>query len=200
MAARAFRLAPAALAFALAGLATAACAIAAPRSGMAGVPPWSFAAGAGHTAPTHETTAATETARESLEAALFARVNADRAEHGLPPVAADAAMHETARFRAAAQVEPSRQALSHDDALGPLAFRRLLVEAGVPFSLAGENLARPRVAPGAGAAQLAAEAERALMASATHRENILEPRFDRLAVGAAQVTDGQVVFAQIFRG
>jgi uncharacterized protein YkwD len=200
MAARVFRLVPVAFAFALAGLATAACAIAAPKPDVAGVPLWPFAGTIGHTAATYETAPAAETTRDALEAALFARVNADRADHGLPPVAADTATQQTARVRAAAQAGPPRQALSHDDALGPLAFRRLLVEAGVPFSLAGENLARPRIAPGADAAQLAVEAERALMASATHRENILESRFNRLAVGAAQGADGQVVFAQIFRG
>ncbi|HEU5318568.1 MAG TPA: CAP domain-containing protein, partial [Chloroflexota bacterium] len=132
-----------------------------------------------------------------LEAALLERVNADRAAHGLRPVVLDAQLLGTARARAADQVGAA--ALSHDDAAGPLAFRRRLREAGVVFSLAGENLARPRVAPGAGAAQVAANAETALMASATHRENILEPRFDRMAVGAARGADGQVVFAQIFR-
>ena len=135
--------------------------------------------------------------REALEAALFARVNADRAAHGVRPVAPDGRLLETARARAAAQVGAA--ALSHDDAAGPLAFRRLLREEGVSFSLAGENLARPRVRNGVSAAQLAAEAERALMASATHRENILEPSFDRMAVGVARGADGQVVFAQIFR-
>jgi uncharacterized protein YkwD len=133
-----------------------------------------------------------------LEAALLERVNADRAAHGLRPVVFDAQLLETARARAADQVGAA--ALSHDDATGPLAFRRRLRDAGLAFALAGENLARPHVARDAGAVQAASVAETALMASATHRENILEPRFDRVAVGAARGADGQIVFAQIFRG
>src|SRR5687767_11854183 len=40
---------------------------------------------------------------EALEGALFARVNVDRAAHGLRPVVPDASLLETARARAAAQ-------------------------------------------------------------------------------------------------
>lgn len=107
-----------------------------------------------------------------------------------------------------AQTQTAGAALSHlepasssrpEDTSGAFAFQRLLKEADVRFSLAGENLARPRVSSVADAAQTAAAAERALMASATHRQNILDPAFDRLAVGVARTPDGQVVFAQIFR-
>ena len=142
---------------------------------------------------------------ESFEAALLARVNADRAAHGLRAVVFDPELLPAARARAAAQT-PGK-ALSHSElagtgagtGAGALAFQRLLDEARVRYSVAGENLARPRVAPDADAARTAEAAERALMASATHRQNILDPAFDRAAVGMTRLPDGQIVFAQIFR-
>jgi uncharacterized protein YkwD len=139
---------------------------------------------------------------------LFSRVNADRAAHGLRPVAYAPELLETARVRAAAQLKPVQKTgekaagrwigmgLTHDDAVGPLAFQRLLRERQIGFKLAGENLARPHLSSGSGSP--AEAAERALMLSATHRENILEPSYDRMAVGVARGADGQVVFAQIF--
>jgi uncharacterized protein YkwD len=129
----------------------------------------------------------------ALELELFARVNADRAAHGLPPVALDAAALAVARARAADQLP--LPALSHHDAAGDLVFVRLLGEAGVAYELAGENLAR--VTDSAAAA--AEHAEHALMDSPTHRANILDPSFDQLAVGVATSSSGHVVFAQIFR-
>jgi uncharacterized protein YkwD len=36
------------------------------------------------------------------------------------------------------------------------------------------------------------------MNSPTHRANILEPTFDRLAVGATTDSSGRIIFAQIF--
>ena len=41
--------------------------------------------------------------------------------------------------------------------------------------------------------------EQALMQSPTHRHNILEPTFDRMAVGMAEGPNGQVAFVEIFR-
>ena len=133
----------------------------------------------------------------ALEEALLARVNADREAHGLPPVIYDPALQEIARARAAAQVQAP--ALSHDDDAGPLAFTRLMRRSGVPYHLAGENLARQHPTAGATPSEVAAQAERALMASPTHRENILTPSFDRMAVGAVHGANGQVVFTQLFR-
>ena len=136
---------------------------------------------------------------ESFEAALLARVNADRAAHGLRALVFDPELVAPARARAVAQLPG--EALSHAaPGGGPLAFQRLLMEGGVRFVVAGENLARPRVAPAADAAETAAVAQRALMASATHRQNILDPAFDRMAVGATRGPDGRMVFAQLFRG
>ena len=138
---------------------------------------------------------------ERFEAALLARLNADRAAHGLRAVEFDPELLPAARARAAAQVPG--EGLTHEEragkSAGELAFQRLLKEAGVRYSVAGENLARPRVAVDSDPARVAEAAERALMASATHRQNILDPAFDRVAVGMTRTADGQIVFAQIFR-
>lgn len=129
----------------------------------------------------------------ALELELLARVNADRAAHGVPPVALDPDTLGVARARAADQVALPR--LSHYDASGALVFERLLTEARVGYTMIGENLAR---LTGAGAAA-AERAEAALMASPSHRANILNPRYTRLAVGATTSETGQLVLAQIFR-
>jgi uncharacterized protein YkwD len=200
----------------LAGLLGAACAApvtttfsgtASPQLALGGVGSWGGAGsvGAGPGATTEPVVRASVETQEALEAELFAQVNADRVARGLRPVVFDLELVEMARARAAAQTGMGNAAgLSHDDGVGSLAFRRLLQEKRIAFALAGENLARPHVARGTGepplggAVEVAAQAERTLMASATHRENILEPSFTRLGVGLAREADGQVVFAQIF--
>jgi uncharacterized protein YkwD len=128
------------------------------------------------------------------EQALLDLTNADRATSGLPPVAFDAMSLQVARVRAAAQIPDGP--LSHYNSLGELAFVGLLADAGVPYSLAGENLARTSSQDSATVSRL----NDALMNSPTHRANILEPAFNQLAVGAATGLDGRLAFAEIFRG
>jgi uncharacterized protein YkwD len=129
----------------------------------------------------------------SLELALLELTNADRIANGLAPLELDLDLLEIARTRAATQL--TLASLSHYDADGQLDFVRLLAEAGLDYLLAGENLARlmgldPNVPE---------RVEQALMASPTHRQNILDPTFNRIAIGAAMDDSGRVVFAQIFR-
>lgn len=132
-------------------------------------------------------------ALNELEASLFDYVNAERAANGLAPVEFDPDLLPIARERAAEQVP--LVGLSHYDAAGQLVFVTLLGAAGLEYRLAGENLARlggdPRTA--------AARADWALMNSPTHRANILEPSFNRLAIGEATDGAGHIIFAQIFR-
>lgn len=120
-------------------------------------------------------------------------VNVDRVRNGLPPVILDPALLTIARQRAAAQLND--QPLNHYDAQGQLAFVGLLSAASVSYSLAGENLARSATAGTA----LVERVESAFMQSPTHRRNILEPSFNRLAIGMAADATGRVTFAQIFR-
>jgi uncharacterized protein YkwD len=128
-----------------------------------------------------------------VESALFALTNADRAAAGLPALELDVEILAIARARAAQQVPLPE--LSHYDAAGTLVFEQLLLQRGAAYSLAGENLVRVR-----GPEDAAAEgAEQGMMGSPPHRQNILEPAFDHLAVGAAVDSTSRVVFAQIFR-
>jgi uncharacterized protein YkwD len=127
------------------------------------------------------------------EQALLDLTNADRSRNGLPPLAFDPASLGVARVRAAAQIPDGP--LSHYNSLGEIAFVGLLGDAGVQYSLAGENLARAQ-AQDSGIVQ---RLDEALMNSPTHRANILEPSFNRLAVGAAVGPDGRLAFAEIFR-
>jgi uncharacterized protein YkwD len=151
-------------------------------------------AGAMADAPTASATApdAAHTATP-LEVALFQAVNDDRVQSGLPPLEFDPSLLPVARARADAQrPQPS---LNHYDPDGRLAFVKLLAVDNVDYVLAGENLAR---LPGPDDATVF-RAEDALMHSPTHRANILEPTFNRLAIGASFDANGRVIFAQIFR-
>jgi uncharacterized protein YkwD len=126
-----------------------------------------------------------------LEAALVAGVNADRTANGLAPLSFDPKLLPIARQRAADQVPLPH--LSHYDAAGQVVVSPLLAAARIDYLLAGENLARM---PGPTATS-AARAEAALMHSPDHRANILEPLFDRVAVGAATDRGGRVILAQV---
>jgi len=128
------------------------------------------------------------------EQALLDMTNADRAQNGLPPVEFDPASLQVARVRSEAQSPDSP--LSHYNTLGELAFVGLLADADVPYSLAGENLARATSQDATTVSRL----NDALMNSPAHRANIVEPSFNLLAVGAAVDPGGQIVFAEIFRG
>ena len=127
------------------------------------------------------------------EVALLALTNQARASNGLSPVTFDQTMLRVARARAAAQIPDGP--LSHYNSLGDLAFVGLLAEAGVTYTLAGENLARAAPADPTVVAHL----NDALLNSPTHRANILEPTFNRLAIGEAAPSIQRVTFAEIFR-
>ena len=135
-----------------------------------------------------------DTTLSTEEQALLDLTNTDRAAGGLPPVVFDSMSLQVARVRAAAQIPDGP--LSHYNSLGEIAFVGLLADAGVPYMLAGENLARTSSQDAATVSRL----NDALMNSPTHRANILEPGFNRLAVGAATAPDGRLAFAEIFRG
>jgi len=126
-----------------------------------------------------------------LETAFLALVNADRAANGLAALEYDPVLLGIARIRAAAQ---RGGPLSHMDGLGQLAFVSLLADWDVPYTLAGENIARHS----RNSAGVAATLEQALMNSPTHRANILEPAFQVIAIGEA-TEGGGIAFAQIFR-
>lgn len=123
---------------------------------------------------------------------FFEAVNKDRVAHGLGALEFEGALLPIARMRAAAQ---NGGPLSHFDGFGQMAFVGLLADSNVPYSLAGENLARATRSDPAMVARL----QQSLMNSPTHRANILDPAFARLAVGEAEEgSRGAATFAQIF--
>jgi uncharacterized protein YkwD len=127
-----------------------------------------------------------------VEMALFQLTNADRARAGLPPVTFAPELLDIARQRASAQ--NANQALNHFDGAGDLAFVRLIADRGLSYRLIGENLARLTRAEGVDPER----AEALLMSDPAHRANILDPTYDRLAVGSATDGAGQLVLVQIF--
>jgi uncharacterized protein YkwD len=129
----------------------------------------------------------------SAEQALLALTNVDRAANGLGPLDFDPDTLVIARARATSQIDIP--ALSHYNADGGLAFVKLLADAKVPYQLAGENLARAYDNDAA----VTQRVEQALMGSPTHRKNILEQSFTRVAIGAATDGSGQITFAEVYR-
>jgi uncharacterized protein YkwD len=130
-----------------------------------------------------------------VEQSLLELTNVDRVNNGLPALDFDPETLTIARARARAQLTADN--LSHYDANGGLAFVGLLDDAGLPYGLAGENLAR---ANADSSDQTVQRIEDALMKSPTHRKNILEKRFSRAAIGSASDATGRIAFAEIFRG
>ena len=136
-------------------------------------------------------TLGTPTASED-ELTMLDLTNAERARHGVPPLQFDIDLLQATRLRAAAQA--SEPTLSHLDRDGEMAFGRLLDEIGLPYAMAAENLARLEAA-----APAPAWAHDALMRSAEHRDNILNPAFTRLAVGIVEDASGRTTVAELFR-
>jgi uncharacterized protein YkwD len=131
----------------------------------------------------------------AVEQTLLDLTNADRVSNGLPALEFDAETLAIARARAAAQLGSDN--LSHYNERGLLAFVQLLDDAGLPYGVAGENLARSEVSNAPDTLQ---KIEAALMNSPIHRKNILEARFARAAIGSASDANGRIAFAEIFRG
>jgi uncharacterized protein YkwD len=130
----------------------------------------------------------------SAEQALIDLTNADRTANGVAPVQFDAATLVIARERAEMQL--GKQSLNHYDNDGHLVFAQLLTQGNLPYGLAGENLARAASSD----SDVTMRVEQALMQSPTHRKNILEAKFRKLAIGAATDTStGQIAFAEVYR-
>jgi uncharacterized protein YkwD len=129
----------------------------------------------------------------SAEQVMLDLTNADRIANGLEPLQLDQEALPVARERAEDQLGTA--SLSHYDANGELVFARLLLDAQLPYQMAGENLARAS----ANDPSLAPRIEQALMQSPAHRKNILEPGYKRVAIGAATDGQGQITFAELYR-
>jgi uncharacterized protein YkwD len=126
-----------------------------------------------------------------LEQELFDSHNQIRAANGLPPLALDSALTAIARHRA--QDMATRLYFSHTAPNGETAFT-LLHDAGIGYRLAAENIAYGTYPD----SQIIQATMNGFMASAGHRENILEPRFQLVGVGVAQAANGTKYIAVVF--
>jgi len=125
--------------------------------------------------------------RADLEAQMLALLNAERVANGLPALQADPALAEVARAHSRDMF--ARGYFSHASPEGGQASDRMR-RAGVPFLVAGENLA---LAP------TLAMAHRGLMNSPGHRANILRPQFGRVGIGVLDGGRRGLMVTQNFR-
>ncbi len=116
---------------------------------------------------------------EDVEFQSLTLVNQARAGAGLGVLASDPGAAAVARAHSEAMRD--RGFLGHGDPASGGGLRQRLRAGGVPFGAAAENLVR--VQHGGNAAGIA-HAE--LMASPTHRENMLDERFELAGIGVAR--------------
>lgn len=135
--------------------------------------------------------AAADGAQEPLSAAedrAVALVNADRAAQGLPPLKVNMTLVALARDYAQDMID--RNFASHTSPDGET-FEGRLFRYGVSYFTAGENLAMNSGVD---------EAERALMNSPRHRDNILHADFTEIGIGVRLGAHGAVYIVQEFIG
>jgi uncharacterized protein YkwD len=117
--------------------------------------------------------------------ALWADLNATRRSAGLRTLVLEPRLCRIAQAHAADMVARRYFAHVSPDGVGP--FERL-TRAGWRYGYAGENLALDVSEE---------QAERHLLASTPHRENMLEPHYLRVGI-AVVATDSREVFVEIF--
>jgi uncharacterized protein YkwD len=125
----------------------------------------------------------------SAEGSMIDQTNQSRALAGLNPLSFDNDMLTVARQRAQQQgIAP----LDHFGPNGQLMFFQMLQAAGLSPAVAGENLARSTPWD-------ASAVEQGLMASPTHRANILNPAWSRFAAGTYAPNSQSTNLAELFR-
>jgi len=129
----------------------------------------------------------------TLEAAVVAGINAQRAAAGLPPLQLDPDLVMVARERSSDMAQ--RGYFSHVSPTGET-FSSLMQSQGVPCSWCGENIAYNNF----GDDQTVAVVLSAWMASPGHRDNILRSSFDRVGVGVALGGSGAKYYTAVFAG
>ena len=128
-----------------------------------------------------------------LERDLFDAINSERAERGLSELAAHDCGTHIARLRASDMA--SRSYFSHTSPDG-VTMSSLLGRYGVPYSRAGEDLARNNYPYD----RTVAVAASSFMESDAHRAIILDPAYTHLGVGFADDGSGTKYYALIFIG
>lgn len=148
-------------------------------------------------APTPGVRSMTSTAHAEEAAAqiawdMIALLNQERMAAGLPPLEEETELTDVAVARAGEMAASG--SLSHDSPSGANA-EALLYSHGVPYARMGENIARSNEAAGS----VAQAVYLALMSSDRHRDNMLDPWFERIGIGVAEI-GGTFYFALVFTG
>lgn len=125
--------------------------------------------------------------RPDLEQEMLQLVNAERRKRLLKPLQADTLLRAVAELHGADMFV--RGYFSHKSPEGVDPFARMK-QAGIRYRTAGENLAHASSLP---------LAQKGLMNSQSHRENILNPRFGRLGIAILDAGDKGLMFVQEFR-
>lgn len=118
-------------------------------------------------------------------AALSTMVNQARESEGRPALLRDARLDSIAERHA--QAMRQRKHIAHDVGDGDPPSRVEAADLGIIAT--GENVAH---------ALDVTRAHRAVWASPSHRENLLEPRFDRIGIGIAVDPDGSLWVCEVF--
>jgi uncharacterized protein YkwD len=127
--------------------------------------------------------------RESRAASsLYAALNEERREHGLPTLALDPGLNAAALDHVADMAQ--NHYFDHDSPSGVTPWDRMRRH-DCAFSVAGENIAL---------AGSAIQAERALFKSAPHRANMLSPQFTRVGIAVMVSQNGRLLFVEDFAG
>jgi uncharacterized protein YkwD len=124
---------------------------------------------------------------------LFNAINSSRLQYGMPSLAADGCVTYLAQVRS--NDLAANGYFAHESPSGQSAFT-LLDSYGIPSGWAGENLARNNYPTD----QTVAVAIRDLMASPSHRENILNSHYSALGVAVTLDGTGIYYYTMIFVG
>jgi uncharacterized protein YkwD len=140
----------------------------------------------GTTAPSTEQTVAfnsqstNEAPRDRDVRVMLAALNAERASRGLAPLGLDPSLCKVASSYASEMA--TRNFFAHTSPDGDDPFKRL-DRAHIHYGYAGENIALD---------QSPNSAAEALWQSEGHRENILEPHYQKVGIGAIHSANGEI--------
>ncbi len=127
------------------------------------------------------------------ETELFQLTNQARASDGLAPLRWDSQLQSIARWRA--EDMSVRDYFSHQiPPEGYLVFH-YMDQRGVQYVLAGENIGWNTASDD----QATAYMQQMFMNSPTHRDNILNPAWDSMGVGAYKGSDGKLMYCVLFK-
>ncbi len=127
---------------------------------------------------------------DPLETRLLDLLNTDRVARGLPSLDVDARLVELARARSRDMA--TRDYFGHLTPEGTMVFD-MMDRAGIPYRLAGENLARNTYPPD----RSPDVAHQGFMDSPTHAENDYDPIFNKIGIGVAR-SGKSIYFTELF--